>query len=159
MAGPVRPPPLLYAGDRDRNFHAPCDHDADVEDAVLLGADQLIAIHQQDLPSRPVLEREFGDAAARGHLGNLRKLAIERVVEQQVGGRRAVPGREREQREVLMNLRRAECKSLKRFTNDLHAGTPPVEALSMRRVMAQGASQAAPGLSRVPVRIAAVTTV
>ena len=111
----IRPAPLLDTGDGNNDLLADADQDREVQDPVLLGAHQLVAVHQQDLLARRVLERQLGNPPLAGDLGHVGDLALERLVEQQVIGRPVQLVQERKEREVEVDLRRTEFEPGERF--------------------------------------------
>ena len=88
------PASLLDAGDGDRQLRARADEDADVEDPVLLRADELLAVVEQHGAVGRVLDDELG------HRARVRRLrdpepARQRLVERDVGRDRVAAGEER----------------------------------------------------------------
>ena len=65
----VAPAPLLNAGDRDHDALSRGGKDREVKYAVLLGADQLLAVDDKDRSLAAVLQGEAGDAPPFGDLG------------------------------------------------------------------------------------------
>ena len=86
------PAALLDAGDGDRQLRAGADEHRDVEDPVLLGADELLAVVEQHGLVERVDDGELGHRAGVGGLAD-REAARQRLVERDVAGDR-VAGRE-----------------------------------------------------------------
>ena len=91
---PPAPAALLDARDGDRQLRARADEDADVEDPVLLRADELLAVVEQHCAVGRVLDEELG------HRARVRRLrdpepARQRLVERDVGRDRVAAGEER----------------------------------------------------------------
>ena len=70
LAATVAPAPLLHAAHGDGHLRVGRHQHGGGEDAVLLGADQLLAIQQQERPVGPVRHLEERDAAGLAHLGD-----------------------------------------------------------------------------------------
>lgn len=64
------PTPLLDAGDGDRHRRLRLDEDTHIEDAVLLRADELLAVVQQHALGEGVLDEKLGHAAGFARLAN-----------------------------------------------------------------------------------------
>ena len=58
--------------------------DGEIDDAVLFGADELLAIEDEDRLRAVVDDEQFGDAALRRDLGDLRDAERERLVEREI---------------------------------------------------------------------------
>ena len=78
------PAPHLHAGDRDHDGLVGRHQHAEIEDAVLLGADQLLAIEEQDRSTALIDEPQLRDAALLRDLGHTGAAAPQRLVEEQV---------------------------------------------------------------------------
>jgi hypothetical protein len=70
LAAAVAPAPLLHAAHGDGHLRVGRHQHGGIEDAVLLGADQLLAVQQQERPVGPVRHLEERDAAGLAHLGD-----------------------------------------------------------------------------------------
>ena len=92
-AAPV-PATLLDARDGDRQLRARLDEDADVEDPVLLRADELLAVVEQHPRARRVLDDELRHGARVGRLVDVEP-ARKRLVERDVGRERVALREER----------------------------------------------------------------
>ena len=68
LAAAVAPAPLPHAAHGDGHFRVGRHQHGGVEDAVLLGADQLLAVQQQKRPVGPVRYLKERDAAGLAHL-------------------------------------------------------------------------------------------
>jgi hypothetical protein len=90
----ARPAALLDARDRDLQSRARIDEDAHVQDAILLRADELLAVVEQDARVERVLDHELGNGPRLVDLADAQP-AGERLVEREVVGDRVVPGEER----------------------------------------------------------------
>ena len=88
----ARPAALLDAGDRDRQLRAGADEDGDVEDPVLLRADELLAVVEQHVVVERVDDRELRHRAGVGGLGD-HEAARKRLVERDVGCDRVEAGK------------------------------------------------------------------
>ena len=95
-AGAAAPAPLLDAGDRDPHRAARRHEHGDVEDAVLLRADELLAVADDHVAAGRVRGQHLRHGAAGAHLGDLEAEA-ERLVEGDV--LRAGPRPREERRE------------------------------------------------------------
>ena len=80
----VRPPPRFNA--RDGNVRGLCrrDQHGEIGDPVLLGADQFLAIDDEEGELRPVIHREFGNASAFGHLPDGYQILAQSILQQEV---------------------------------------------------------------------------
>ena len=74
------PAALLDARDGDPRLRPAADEHGHVEDAVLLRADELLAVVEQDVGVERVVDRELGHRAGRVDLGD-REAERERLVE------------------------------------------------------------------------------
>ena len=88
------PAPLLDARDGDRQLRARADEDADVEDPVLLRADEFLAVVEQHRAVGRVLDEELGHRA-RGRRLRDPEPARQRLVERDVRRDRVAAGEER----------------------------------------------------------------
>jgi hypothetical protein len=70
LAAAVAPAPLLHAAHRDGQLRAGGHLHRGVEDAVLLGADQLLAVQQEQRAVGAVRDFEEGDGAGVVHLSD-----------------------------------------------------------------------------------------
>src|SRR5262249_28942589 len=105
-ARPVGPAPLLDAGDREGGDGLGRDQRRALDDAVLLGADELLALVQEDGLVELVVEGERLDGARLAQLAH-RRTAGERLVEADVLERRRRAGDERKYGESAEVLRLA----------------------------------------------------
>ena len=106
LPGGVGPAPLLGAAHRHDQAAVPADQDAGVEDAVLLGAAQLLAVEHQHAPVALVDDAQLGHRPALAHLGD-RGLAAGDGLPQRDVPRTAVlrqPQREHHQRSVHLRI-------------------------------------------------------
>jgi hypothetical protein len=71
MRGASAPASLLDAGDGDLRLALRGDEDGDVEDAVLLRADKLLAVVEEDVRVERVLGEQFRHGAGRVDLGDV----------------------------------------------------------------------------------------
>jgi hypothetical protein len=78
--------------------------DGEVEHAVLLGADELLAVEQQHGAHRVVDEEQLRHAAALRHLGDPGEAARERLAEREVAGLGRAGPQQREHRELARRL-------------------------------------------------------
>ena len=70
-ARPVLPPPGLDARDRNGRGAGRRDENREIQDPVLLGADQFFAVHQQHRPVALHHDLQLGHLAGVAHLGDL----------------------------------------------------------------------------------------
>ena len=103
------PAALLDAGDGDRQLRAGADEHGDVEDPVLLGADELLAVVEQHGLVERVDDRELGHRAGVGGLAD-REAARQRLVERDVAGDRVAGGEERRDDDAAVLDRVAELE-------------------------------------------------
>ena len=104
------PTPLLDAGDGDRHFRAGTDEDGDVEDPVLLGADELLAVVEQHGFVERVDDRELGHRTGIRGLAD-REATRQCLVERDVAGDRITGREERRDHDAAVLDRVAELES------------------------------------------------
>ncbi len=106
LARRVGPAPLLGAADRDDQVAVPADEDGGVEDAVLLGAAQLLAVEHENALVSLVDDAQLRHRAALAHLGDHRLLPADGLTQGDVAGAvaGAEPQREHRQRSVGLAL-------------------------------------------------------
>ena len=103
------PAALLDARDGDRQLRAGADEHGDVEDPVLLGADELLAVVEQHGHVERVDDRELGHRAGVRGLAD-REAARERLVERDVAGDRVAGREERRDHDAAVLDRVAELE-------------------------------------------------
>ena len=115
-----RPPPASFHarhGNGQRRLRR--DQDRQVDDAVLLGADELLAIDDQRRAEIAIDDTQLGNPALLRHLGDLEKPVRQPLVQHRVEGRglfrRCPPAGERNHREVLKRDRRSEDDRVQRI--------------------------------------------
>src|SRR4029079_12114858 len=85
----MAPASRLDARDRERNRRRLRDEHGQVDDPVLLGADQFFAVDDQHRTLAVVDDAELGDAASGGDLGDVQRAGANRVGERVVKRRAA----------------------------------------------------------------------
>ncbi len=81
---PIRPPPLLHAGDGDDNGPLGPDEDGGVDDSVLLGPHQLLAVQNQHITVGIVDNPQLGNASSLIDLGDLYGPVLQGLIQGQV---------------------------------------------------------------------------
>ena len=110
LAPLVPPPPLLHAGDGDPRDRFGWDEERCVYDPVLLGADQLRAVDDQDTLVRKVGHPQLRDRPALTHLLDDHLLRLEGLVDQQIVERGGGIPREGHRRQVQNRFRVANLQ-------------------------------------------------
>ena len=108
LARPPRPPALLDARHGDLQSRPGRGEDAEIEDAVLLGADQLLAVEQEQRFAGAVAQAKLRHAAVLRDLADLGDAATDRLIERQPAGRRRRVVDQRQDGEIAEDLRGAD---------------------------------------------------
>ena len=121
--GGVRTPASgLHTGDGDQDGLERRGQHRQVEDAVLLGAHELLAIEQQDRAGAPVDETQLRHAARLGDLGHLGASLGEGLVEEQIGRLGDPVAEERKEGEAPVGLGRAQLELRQTLGDGGHGG-------------------------------------
>ncbi len=108
VRGFVGPPTLFGARDGDFGFGFAADEDAGVEDAVLLGPNQFLAVHKENGGVTLIDNEKFGHGSGLGDFGDGEAAGGDGLGQRDVG-QDAVLGRlQGEQNEVVVGLRFAD---------------------------------------------------
>lgn len=137
------PAPLLDAGHRDLHPYTGGHQDREVQDPVLLRADELLAIEQEDVSVlRQVLERELRHLPLLRNLRHARLRVGQRLWQRQVVGlvgRRCLAGRhQRNHRQPAERLSRAGFEGHQGLVDVLHTPSTPQGCCSMGCSMGRG---------------------
>jgi hypothetical protein len=100
-ASAVLPAAGLHARDRDAGIHPARHQHRHVQDPVLLGADQLLAVVQQHRPRERVVHQQLRHRRLLADLADHEPL-IERCIKRQVVGRGSAAGEQRHHRDAAM---------------------------------------------------------
>ena len=116
----VMPPPGLDARDGDGQARVGGHQDREVHHAVLLGADQLLAVQQQYRGPQVVQHAKLRDVAAIRHFGDAEVPGGERLVQGEVGGLLPRPMQQRDHGEVGERQGQAEVELVECMGEHVH---------------------------------------
>jgi len=122
--GRLGPPPLLDTGDGDHDLAPGRGQEGQVQDPVLLGPDQLLAVEQQDGALAPVDQTQLRDPPPLGDLGDLDLPLGQGLVQGQVERRRGRGGEQRKDCQVAEVLGGGEGEALEDGSDGGHVSTP-----------------------------------
>lgn len=114
------PATLLDTGDRNRDGPVCRGEDREIEDAILLGADQLLAIEQQHGTIPVVDEAKLRHRTRRGDLGHAGSPVGQGGIEQSIDRLGHAIGQEREQGQLTVLHRRSDGHAGQTFGDDGH---------------------------------------